>query len=97
MIYPPMRPQIEVQRLHDLLMGVLSDRRLTEEVIDDEMIGPLRMAADCLCWILHHDVDVHPDSHAANFASCIRFLREEVERVGYTWVEPPGSEYIVEE
>lgn len=94
MTFPPMRPQIEVQRVHDMLMDALSDRHLRESIIPEDLFGPLAMAADCLCWILHHDTDVHPDSHAAEFSYIIKLLGEEL---AGRYEEPDPGEYIVEE
>lgn len=97
MTFPPMRPQLEIQRLHDLLMDVLSRPRLVQAVIPREYVPSLMMAADCLCWILHHDVDMHADSHASEFAEIIQALRENLEAVGFTQDGPPEGEYIIEE
>lgn len=90
MTFPPMRPQIEIQRVHDMLMDALSDQRVAAALIPGELVGPLMMAADCLCWVLHHDVGANADSHAENFATIIGILRER-----YTSEEPPADEYLV--
>lgn len=97
MTFPPMRPQLEIQRLHDLLMNVLSDRRLTQAVLPAEYGPSVAMVADCLCWILHHDVDVHHDSHASDFAAFLKDLQGSLDEVGFVQDAPPDSEYIIEE
>jgi hypothetical protein len=91
-----MRPQLELQFLHDMLGGVYSDPRLVEAVIPKEYRDSLAMVLDCLCWALHHDTDTHPNAHAANFGQMMRDLREELEKLGWDW-EPAGEYKIVEE
>lgn len=95
MTFPPMRPQVEIQHVHDMLMDVLADGDLRNALIPREWQRPMMLAADCLCWILHHDVGTHPNSHATNFASIVQYLREDLADAGHTW-DAPG-EYIVEE
>jgi hypothetical protein len=96
MTFPPMRPQLEIQFLHDMLSGVFSDPQLVRAVIPKEYSDPLAMALDCCCWALHHDTDSHPNAHAANFAALIQDLKEDLEKLGWHW-EAPAGEYIVEE
>jgi hypothetical protein len=96
MTFPPMRPQLEIQFVHDMLSGVYSDPRLVEAVIPKGYRHPLAMVRDCLCWALHHDTDSHPNAHAAYFAVMIQDLKEDLEKLGWDW-EPSGTAYIVEE
>lgn len=96
MIFPPMRPQVEIQHVHDLLMDVLTDEELIDELDVREMVSPLRLVTDCLCWVLHHDVASHPDSHASHFADMVHWLREDLAEMGHTW-EPGAGGYIIEE
>ena len=95
MNFPPMRPQLEIQFLHDMLSGLYDDPRLVAAVIPKEYRASLAMALDCCCWVLHHDVDSHPSVHASDFAMIIRDLKEHLEKLGWDW-EPAGK-YIVEE
>lgn len=95
MTFPPMRPQIEIQRVHDMLNTVLSDQGLARALVPREMIGPLVMAADCLCWILHHDTRDQPDSHAVRFGQIVGILRASLDEAGYG-SEPPDAPYVVE-
>jgi hypothetical protein len=54
-VFPPMRPQIELQRAHDLLTEVLRDRPLCEKIFRQEgQQGQAMMALDSLCWCLGH-------------------------------------------
>jgi hypothetical protein len=96
MTYPPMRPQLEIQFQHDMLMTLLSDSRLLQAVVPEEYHASLAMATDCLCWVLHHDVDSHPHSHASDFAQCLKDIKEGLAAVGFTWEPPPDHEYVVE-
>jgi hypothetical protein len=87
MDFPPMRPQIELQRVHDILMCVLSTPSL-REFIPPGMQRPLAMAADCLCWCLHHDVGSHEapsDSHAVNFGAFMAMLEFSLAERGIGW------------
>lgn len=93
MTFPPMRPQLELQLVHDLLMDVLSDQRLTEAVLEPELVRPLMLVADCLCWVLHHE---HPGSHASYFAYLLACLKRDLAEMGHRW-EPGPEAYIVEE
>ena len=81
MTFPPMRSQMEIQRAHNLLWIVLSDKSLAEEIIPDEERGKLGYVLDCLCWVLHHDVDIHSDSCAANFAHILQFVQSELAEI----------------
>ena len=94
--FPPMRPQIELQRVHDMLMTVLGNHGLTVALVPESQLRPLMLATDCLCWALHHDVDSHPSAHASHFARIIQDLRHDLEEVGYM-DDRPESEYIIEE
>jgi hypothetical protein len=96
MTYPPMRPQLEIQFLHDMLLGVYSDPQLVRAVIPEPYRSPLAMVLDCVCWVLHHDTESHPNAYAAGFATMMRDLREDLEKLGWDW-EPMNGEYIVEE
>lgn len=95
--FPPMRPQLEVQYQHDMLMTLLSDPRLLQAIVPEDYHPSIAMAADALCWVLHHDVDTHPDSHASDFAECLKDIKLGLESVGYTQEAPPDRDYIVEE
>lgn len=95
MTFPAMRSQVELQRVHDMLMDVLSDAELSTLVIPDYLEGSLRMAANCLCWALHHDGLDQPDTHATQFAGLLQGLRNTLALIGHTW-EAPG-ECVVEE
>lgn len=97
MTFPPMRPQIEVQHAHDLIMDVLSDPEARGALdLPVDLIRPLMVAADVLCWVLHHDVDIHHDCHASNFADQLFWLRHDLAEAGIEWIHP-GEDYIVEE
>lgn len=96
MKFIPMRPQIELQRVHDVLMNILGDEEL-HDVFKPGLAGPLMMAADCLCWALHHDADTHRDAHAANFGKLIYWLEQRLmEKHGMVW-EGSSQEYEIEE
>lgn len=94
MTFPPMRQQVEIQLVHDMLMDVLADKALRDALIPREWQRPLMLASDTLCWVLSHDSDTHPDSHAGHFASIIQYLREDLAEAGHTW--EGSGEYTVE-
>lgn len=77
MKFPAMRPQIELQRVHDILTTVLAVKPL-REIVPEDLQKPLEMAADCLCWALRHDVATHPESHASNFADLMFWLEHDL-------------------
>jgi len=48
------RNENEIQRAHDILVAVL--RKETPPIqIDAMALNALHVAADTLCWVLHHD------------------------------------------
>lgn len=96
MTFPAMRPQIEIQFMHDMLMGMFATKGLAEAVVPREYRGALAMATDCLCWVLRHDVDAHPHSHAGDFARVLQDVKTDLEKIGWGWEPPEGAEYRVE-
>lgn len=96
--FPPMRPQIELQRVHDLLGFALGEPLLRKR-LPDELIAPMTMAADCLCWALHHDVGdgVYSCPHASNFGDLIFWLQHDLAEMGVGQDDRPEEEYIIEE
>jgi hypothetical protein len=95
MTFPPMRPQLEVQLQHDILMSLMTDPRLLRAVVPKEYHAALAMATDALCWVLHHDVDSHPQSHAGDFAQVLKDVREGLDEIGFTWEPPSDVEYVI--
>lgn len=96
--FPPMRAQLELQRVHDLLNFALSEP-LVRRILPDELLRPLTMAADCLCWALHHDAstDGHRCEHASNFGDLIFWLQHDLAEMGVGQDDRPEEEYIIEE
>lgn len=93
MTFPPMRSQMELQRVHDILNDVLSDARLVHQFIPPGHVQPLMLVADCLCWALHHD---GPGCHGSHFAEIMKALEESLAEFGHEWAMP-RQDYIVEE
>ena len=91
-----MRPQMEIQLKHDMLMDLMSNPGLLQAVVPREYHAALAMATDAICWVLHHDVDSHPHSHASDFAQCLKDIKEGLESAGYTWEPPEDREYVVD-
>ncbi|HXA25592.1 MAG TPA: hypothetical protein VNW90_25215 [Acetobacteraceae bacterium] len=97
MTFPPMRPQLEIQLKHDMLMCLMGDSRLLQAIVPRQYHAALAMATDALCWVLHHDVESHPHSHAGDFAQCLKDIQEGLESIGGPFEPPPDTEYVVEE
>ena len=95
--FPPMRPRIELQRAHDVLMAVLSAEPL-RRMLPEELHKPLAMAADCLCWALHQDTgDARGCLHANDFKDLLFWLQHDLAEMGFAW-GGSGQDYnIVEE
>lgn len=70
----PMRKQDEIQRAHDLLVGViLGETNHTEE--ERLLLGPL---AGVLCWCLNHE-------HNQDFATLLTDLEAEAKAQGFSF------------
>jgi hypothetical protein len=88
--FPPLRPQAEIQRVHDILMQVLGSERL-RAALPPKLVGPFLMTADCLCWVLGHD-DV---DHAEAFADTLADLEMLMAAMGQKWQVPEGAGYPI--
>lgn len=97
MTFPPMRPQLEIQHEHDMLMFVMSTPQLLRAIVPPEYRSALAAATDVLCWVLHHDVGSHPHSHASDFARILKDLKESLNSIPGFMEEEPDGEYIVDQ
>lgn len=98
MTFPPMRPQIELQRVHDLLNFALAAPEVRKQ-LPDELLPVLAGAADCLCWALHHETGGagRRCERASQFADLIFWLQHDLAEMGVSQDDRPAEEYIIEE
>jgi hypothetical protein len=78
----PMRPAIEVQRAHDLLVGIILKEVPLKIPEDGEEMKLLHGAAGVLCWVLRHD-------HNDKFAVCLQELERATQSMGFTLKQEP--------
>jgi len=69
-----MRSLDEVQRAHDMLIGIVLDQALLAKAVNPKDLPFIVAALDVLCWLLHHD---HNVSFAKNIAVIEARLREQ--------------------
>lgn len=72
-----MRTQAEIQRAHDLLVGVLLGEVPELEPTQRRHKEVLSAAASVLCWILEHD-------HNVKFPRLLKDLEQAAKEYGYT-------------
>lgn len=91
--FPAMRPQLELQRVHDLLNVTLTTPEV-RELLPNELLTPLKMTLDCLCWALHHEVlgPMYCEG-APKFADLVFWLEHILADV----MDDAPGEYIIEE
>jgi hypothetical protein len=79
---PALRPAMEIQRAHDLLVGIILGE-VPELEITDEIRDKLSAAASVLCWVLKHD-------HNLRFQELLDALEKAGEKVGYSFRSAKG-------
>lgn len=70
-----MKSEAELQRAHDLLVGLITDPQLNKKM-SREVDAMVRASADVLCWALDH-------SHNRNFAKNLAELEAALAQLGY--------------
>lgn len=65
----------EIQRAHDLLVGIVLDSELFDQLVNADDHQGLICSLDVLCWVLGHD-------HNTSFAQNIRKLELRLEALG---------------
>jgi hypothetical protein len=65
MTRPPLRSHDEIQRAHDVIVGLILTPQVREQIVDEDKAFHLEICANVLCWVLHHD-------HNVNFATNLR-------------------------
>ena len=76
-----MRSELEIQRAHDLLVGVILKEIPME--LPMEHLERLSLIAGAFCWVLRHD-------HQKTCAEILRAIEAEAARLGYGLAEKEG-------
>lgn len=81
-----MRSEIEVQRAHDLLLGILLEE--VPKPYDGPAMGAaISASAHVLCWVLEHDHDKE-----VSFKQLLELLDGRLKEMGYEFKEKKPDE-----
>jgi len=80
---PTIRTEAEVQRAHDILVGLILDECPPELRPTEEQRAQLASMASVLCWMLHHD-------HNTSFAELLAGIEKAANDLG-TIISGPGE------
>ncbi len=80
---PTIRTETEVQRAHDILVGIILDEVPIEMRATEEDKMKLSQYACILCWMLHHD-------HNTAFAKLLADLEKIANQLGFV-IEGPSE------
>ena len=70
-----MKTADQIQRAHDLLVGLILDEEVSAQVINADDQEKVIIALDALCWVLGHN-------HNIKFAENIRQIELRLEALG---------------
>ena len=70
----------EIQRAHDLLVSLITDDTLRAQVVNPAHHERLSIAADVLCWALHHD-------HNRVFAENLAAFEQRMKQLGVELID----------